>query len=48
MYSTDVGSFFEVLVFFEDGPEPFGLAGRGLVVVIVVYDCINVKERMLL
>jgi len=41
MYSTDVGSFFEVLVFFEDGPEPFGLAGRGLVVVIVVYDCID-------
>ena len=43
MYSTDVGSFFEVFVFFEDGPEPFGLAGRGLVVVIVIYECENSK-----
>jgi len=37
MYSTEVGSFFEVFVFLEDDPEPSGLAGRGLVVVIVVY-----------
>jgi hypothetical protein len=36
MYSTDVGSHLEVLVFFEDGPEPFGLVGLGLVVVMVV------------
>jgi hypothetical protein len=48
MYSTDVGSFWAVLVFLEDGSEPFGLAGRGLVVVIVVYDCMNGKERILL
>jgi hypothetical protein len=46
IYSTDVGSFFEVLVFLEDGPEPFGLVGRGLVVVIVVYNWINGKERI--
>jgi hypothetical protein len=46
IYSTDVGSFVEVLVFLEDGPEPFGLAGRGLVVVIMVYDCINGKMRI--
>jgi hypothetical protein len=38
MYSTDVGSLFEVFVFFKDGPEPFGLAGRGLVVVIMVSE----------